>query len=274
MAVTYVRELFATRELLVNLTMREVKGQYRRTVLGQLWSIINPVATMVVYTLVFSLLLRVPPPPGDPSQLDVYALWLMCALLPWTFFTRVVNSGVASITNNASLITKVYFPRMHLPLSVTLSTAITFGIELLVLTLALLLFGGLPLLWLPFVLVATVLLAMFATGLAMMLAIVNVHFRDTQHFVGILLPMWMFLTPIIYPFTIVQEAAARSGEWIVTAFQVNPMLHFVELFRTLLYDNAMPDVLDWLAAILAAAVVFGLGALVFWRHESRLAELL
>ena len=272
--MTYGRELLATRELLLNLTMREVKGQYRRTVLGQLWSIINPLATMLVYTLVFSLLLRVPPPPGEPSGLDVYALWLMCGLLPWTYFTRVVNGGVASITSNAGLIKKVYFPRMHLPLSVTLSTAITFGIELLVLTIALLLFGGVPLLWLPLVLIAVVILAMFATGLAMMLAIVNVHFRDTQHFVSILLPMWMFLTPIIYPFTLVQEAGARMGEWVVTIFQLNPMLHIVQVFRTLLYDNAMPGPLDWLAAIVAASITFGLGYLVFARHERRLAELL
>jgi len=163
---------------------------------------------------------------------------------------------------------------MHLPLSVTVSTAITFGIELLVLTLALLLFGGLPLLWLPLVLVAVVILAMFATGLAMLLAIVNVHFRDTQHFVSILLPMWMFLTPIIYPFSLVQEAGARMGEWVVTVFQFNPMLHIVQVFRALLYDNAMPGPLDWLAAIVAASVMFGLGYLVFARHERRLAELL
>ena len=272
--MTYGRELIATRELLLNLTVREVKGQYRRTVLGQLWSIINPLATMLVYTLVFSFLLRVPPPPGEPSGLDIYALWLMCGLLPWTYFTRIVNGGVASITNNAGLITKVYFPRMHLPLSVTLSTGITFGVELGVLTIALWIFGGFPLPWLPLVVVAVVILAMFGTGLAMMLAIVNVHFRDTQHFVNVLLPMWMFLTPIIYPFSLVESAAEVSGAWVVTVFQLNPMLHIVELFRALLYDNTMPGPLDWLAAIVAASVVFALGYLVFSRHERRLAELL
>ncbi len=272
--MTYGRELLATRELLLNLTMREVKGQYRRTVLGQLWSIINPLATMLVYTLVFSLLLRVPPPPGDPSGLDVYALWLMCGLLPWTYFTRVVNGGLASITANAGLITKVHFPRMHLPLSVTLSTAITFGVELGVLTIALWIVGGFPLPWLPLVLVAIVILAMFGTGLAMMLAIVNVHFRDTQHFVGILLPMWMFLTPILYPLSLVEEAAGREGAWVLTVFQLNPMLHIVELFRALLYDNALPNALEWLAAIGSASIVFALGYLVFARYERRLAELL
>lgn len=274
MATRYGRELIETRELLLNLTMREVKGQYRRTVLGQLWSIINPLAMMLVYTLVFSILLRTQPPPGEPSGLDVYALWLMCGLLPWTFFTRVLNGAVASITSNAGLIKKVYFPRMHLPLSITLSTAITFGVELSVLTIALLLFGGMPLPWLPLVVVATLVLAMFATGLAMMVAIVNVHFRDTQHFVSILLPLWMFLTPIIYPFTLVEAAAAKSGAWVTTLFELNPMLHIVQVFRTLLYDNAMPGAFDWLAAIVAASIVFSLGYLVFARFERRLAEFL
>lgn len=272
--MTYGRELVATRELLLNLTMREVKGQYRRTVLGQLWSIINPLATMLVYTIVFSLLLRAQPPPGDPSGLDIYALWLMCGLLPWTFFTRVVNGGVASITSNAGLIKKVYFPRMHLPLSVTLATAFTFGIELAVLTIALLILGGMPVLWLPLVLIAMLILAMFAAGLAMMLAIVNVHFRDTQHFVSILLPMWMFLTPIIYPFALVEEAAARTGAWVTTVFELNPMLHIVQIFRTLLYDNTLPGTMDWLVGIVAASIVFSLGYVVFSRHERRLAELL
>jgi ABC-type polysaccharide/polyol phosphate export permease len=272
--MTYGRELLATRELLLNLTMREVKGQYRRTVLGQLWSIINPLATMLVYTVVFSILLRTQPPAGDPSGVDVYALWLMCGLLPWMFFTRVLNGGVASITSNAGLIKKVYFPRMHLPLSVTLATGITFSIELAVLSIALLFFGGMPLPWLPFVLIAMLILAMFAAGLAMMVAIVNVHFRDTQHFVSILLPMWMFLTPIIYPFALVEQAAARIGSWVSTVFELNPMLHIVQIFRTLLYDNALPDAFDWLVSIVAASIVFSLGYLVFARHERRLAELL
>ena len=274
MAATYARELIATRELLLNLTMREVKGQYRRTALGQLWSIINPLATMLVYTLVFAFIFRAEPPPGDPSGLDLYPLWLMCGLLPWMYVTRVITGGVASITNNAGLITKVYFPRMHLPLSVALSTGITFGVELGVLTIALWVFGGFPLPLLPLVVLAMIVLAMFASGIAMLLAILNVHFRDTQHFVSILLPMWMFLTPIIYPISLVDDAAARSGEWILQVYQLNPMLHIVEVFRALLYDNRLPGAVESLAAIGSASVVFVVGYLVFSRHERRLAELL
>lgn len=272
--MTYAKELVSTRELLANLTMREVKGKYRRTVLGQLWSLINPVATMLVYTVVFGFLLRFQPDPGDPSGLDLYPLWLMCALLPWTYFTRVVNGGLTSITTNASLIKKVYFPRMHLPLAVMLSTGVTWGMEMGVLVIALLIFGGMPLLFLPLVLVFMVLLALMAVGLSMMLAILNVHFRDTQHFVSIILQMWMFLTPIIYPLSFVASRAETIGEWVLFVYRLNPMERFVTVFRNLLYDNRLPQLDDALWCVGWAGILFALGYLIFSRNEKRLAELL
>ena len=271
---SYAREVFDTREILSNLTMRETRGQYRRTALGQLWSVLNPLATMLVYTVVFAFILKALPPPGDPSGLEIYALWLMSGMLPWLFFVRVVTGGLGSIVANAPLITKVYFPRIHLPLSVTLSTGITWSIELGVLTLALLLFGGSPLPWLPLVVLAMVFLALFATGLALLLGVANVYFRDTEHFVAIALPMWMFLTPVIYPIQLVEDLAQRSGEWIIVLYRLNPMERFLEVFRDLLYDNRLPQWTDSLACVLASLVVFLLGYVVFVRKESRLAELL
>lgn len=274
MTAGYARELLATRELLAMLVMREVRGQYRRTVLGQLWSIINPLATMLVYTVVFAVIFRTQPPVGDPSGLDVYALWLMCGLLPWLYLTRVVTGGVSTLTANAPLITKVYFPRIHLVLAVAISTGITFGVELLVLSAALWAFGGFPLPWLPLVALAVVVLAMLASGLALMLSVLNVFFRDTEHFVAVLLPMWMLLTPIIYPVQLVEQALRGIGEWAFVVYQLNPVLPVVELFRALLYDNRLPDADTALAAIVSASIVFLSGYLVFARADRRLAELL
>src|SRR3954462_1310108 len=108
----YIREVWAARELLAFLTLREVKGKYKRTVFGQLWSLANPLAAMLIYTLVFAFIIRVTPDPGNPSGLNIFALWLLCGLLPWTFFSQVVNSGLSSIVANASLIQKVYFTRI------------------------------------------------------------------------------------------------------------------------------------------------------------------
>jgi ABC-type polysaccharide/polyol phosphate export permease len=267
----YLRELIQTRELLVNLVAREVKGQYRRTVFGQLWSLINPIATMVVYSIVFGLNFRARPAPGDPSGLDIYPLWLICGLLAWTFFTRVVSGGLNSIVSNAGLIKKVYFPRMHLPLAVTISTGLTWSIELAVLVVALHIFGGFPLPWLALVVVFMVLLALFATGLGMLLAVLNVHFRDTRHFVSILLQMWMYLTPIIYPIRLVEEAA-EDHPWVLFVYRLNPMEHFVLVFRNLLYDNRFPELLDVSWCVGTAGFVFALGYLVFSHSERRLAE--
>lgn len=271
--MTYLRELIQTRELLINLVAREVKGQYRRTFFGQLWSLINPIATMVVYSIVFGLFLRARPRPGDPSGLDIYPLWLLCGLLAWTFFTRVVNGGLSSVVSNSGLIKKVYFPRMQLPFAVTLSTGFTWTIELSVLIVALHLFGGFPLPWVPLLLVFMVLLACFATGFAMLLAVLNVHFRDTKHFVSILLQMWMYLTPIIYPITLVEEASSRHP-WLLTVYRLNPMEHFVAVFRDLLYNNRFPDPLDVVWCVAVAGVAFVVGYAVFSRAERRFAELL
>lgn len=272
--MNYFRELLASRELLYNLTMREVKGKYRRTVFGQMWSLINPLATMLVYTIVFSFIFRARPSVGDPSGLDIYPLWLMCGLLPWTYFTRVVNGGMSSIISNGTLIKKVYFPRIHLPLAVATSTGFTWMNEMALLAVALLIFGAFVIPWLPLVIVFMLLLAMFAVGLAMLLAIANVHFRDMQHFTSILLQMWFYLSPILYPVSLVEEVAEERGDWILTVYQLNPIERFVAVFRQLLYDNRWPDPVDALWCVAWAVGIFAIGAAVFIKNEKRLAELL
>lgn len=272
--LVYVKELFATRELLANLTMREVKGKYRRTFFGQLWSLINPLATMLVYTIVFSFIFRARPAVGDPSGLNIYPLWLMSGLLPWMFFTRVVSGGLASITSNAGLIKKVYFPRMHLPFSVTGSVGFTWLNEMALLAVVLMFFGAFTLPWLPLMLVFMVLLALFATGMGMALAILTVYFRDTQHFTSIALQMWMYLTPIIYPVTLVESASQQHGAWILDVYRLNPMERFVNVFRQLIYDNRWPDLTDTLLCVGWAVGMFAIGFLIFKRFEKKLAVLL
>jgi ABC-type polysaccharide/polyol phosphate export permease len=143
-----------------------------------------------------------------------------------------------------------------------------------VLAIAIWIFGGFPIPFIPLIVVAMLLLAMFAVGLGMMLAVLNVHFRDTKHFVSIILQMWMYLTPIIYPIQLVQDAAQRHGSWMLEIYRLNPMARFVEVFRNLLYDNRLPALDDSLYCVGTAVVIFTLGYLVFSRNEKRLAELL
>lgn len=270
-------ELARSRELLANLTLRDVRSRYKRTLLGNAWSLVNPLAAMVIYTVVFGVFLRVEPDRGNPSGLDVFALWLLCGLLPWTFLATGIGAGMSALVNNASLVLKVYMPRAVLVVSAVLSVGFTFLIEMGVLALALAVFGADVIWWLPAVLIMMLLLMMFTLGLALMLSVAHVYFRDTQHFVAILLQVWFYLTAILYPVKYVklqEDRLLAEGHDIplVTLFKLNPMDHFVAVFRNLLYDNRWPSAVDVGISFGAAAVVLLLGIWVFSRYEGRLAE--
>lgn len=276
----YLREVFASRELLFNLVSREVKGKYSRTIFGQLWSLVNPLALMLIYTLVFGLIFRADPAPGDPSGLDVFALWLLCGLLPWIFFSTVVTVGAGSLVANAGLIQKVYFTRIVLPLSVVGSTAYNWLFEMFVLVVALSIAGGFVLPWIPMLLVVMIMLAVFSAGVALMLAVANVYFRDTQWFLSIGLQIGMYLTPIIYPISLVEQASkdvgglAGTSVTLIDIYRLNPMDHFVTVFRQVLYDNRWPDGIEMLICLGWAVAAAVLGVIVFRRNEKNLAEAL
>jgi ABC-2 type transport system permease protein len=269
-----------TRELLANLTLREVKGRYKRTALGNLWSLINPIATMLIYTVVFGYFMRVQ---VDPSRtgLDVFALWLMCALIPWGFFAASLQTGLGSIVANANLVKKVFFPREVLVASSVFALDVTTAIELGVLVVALTIVGQMLLPWLPMVVVLLALLTAMALGFALVLAVANVYFRDTEHFVSILLQIWMYATPIIYPFSYVVRAQVSLNEWLAQwdlsfpltrLWELNPMLHFTQAFRSVLYDETMPSLVDMLWCVGSAVVALVIGWFVFKKFEPRMAE--
>ena len=274
----YLRELLDSRELLANLTLREVRGKYKRTVFGQLWSLANPLALMVIYTFVFALIFRITPEPGDPSGLDVFALWLLCGLLPWTFVSAVLTNGASSLVSNAQLIQKVSFSRIVLPLSLVGSAAYNWLFEMVVLIVALSIAGAFVLPWIPLVIVAMVVLTFFAAGIALMLAIANVYFRDTQYFIVLVLQLAIYLAPIIYPVSMVSDVSRDIGGLLgspVTLegiYSLNPMVHFIEVFRNLLYDTRFPELAEWFICIGWAAAAFALGLVVFRSNEKRLAE--
>lgn len=276
----YAKEIWASRELLLNLTLREVRGKYKRTIFGQLWSLANPLALMLIYTFVFAFIFRVAPDPGSPSGLDIFALWLLCGLLPWTFLATVINIGIGSLVSNANLIQKVSFTRIVLPLSSVASTAYSWLFEMGVLAVALSIAGAFVVPWLPLVLMMMMLLALFGAGIALMLSIANVYFRDTQYFLTIVLQIWMYLTPIIYPVSLVDEQSDRIGGLLGTSvtisdiFRLNPMEQFVTVFRQLMYDNRFPDFADLIACAVWAVVSLVLGLVVFRRNERKLAEAL
>ena len=278
--MSYLSDIWGSRELLQNLTNREVRGKYRRTALGQLWSLANPIAAILIYTFIFSFIFRLPAQVGDPSGLNNYALWLVCGLLPWLFFNRVLTIGVDSLVANAGLIQKVYFPRIVLPLSLANATMFTWLLEMGVLIVALSLLGSFVLPWLPLLAVFMVVFAMFSVGVAMLLSIANVYFRDLSYLLTIVLQFWFYLTPILYPVDMVATQSDRLGGLAGTSvtllnlYQLNPVEGFIEIFRNLLYDNAMPELSRILIALAWAVGAFGAGVWLYSKKERQMAELL
>jgi lipopolysaccharide transport system permease protein len=262
-------ELLARRELLWNLTLREMRGRYKRSVLGWAWSMLNPLATMVIYTIVFSAFLTATPDPGDPSGMDNYALFLMCGLLPWNFFAVSVSVGMGSVVSNAGLVKKVAFPRESLVVSTVGAGLLTFGIELGVLSVVLLLFGNMVLPWLPVVIVVAVMTAVLTTGLTLALAAGNVYFRDLTYLWAIASQAWFFLTPIVYPPSVVHDKI--QGFWY-RVYINQPMAVVSRMFRNLMYDLRMPRLIDFGLLTIYAAVFVTIGWWVFGRLEGRFAE--
>ncbi len=272
--MTTLAEYGASRELMVNLTLRELRAKYKRSVLGWSWSLLNPLATMLVFTLVFSFFLRFQPPVGTPSGLRNYPLFLLCGLLSWTFLVNATNGSIDGLVGNANLIKKSYFPRELLVASQVASWLVSFLVEVLLLGAVFVVAGNLVLPYLPVVVVILFALALFVTGLSLVFSVANVYFRDVRHFVAILFQAWFYLTPILYPISLVPERAHVLGAEVPARalYKLNPMVGFVEALRDCLYDLRLPSATRLGSVLLVAVTTFAVGLLVFRKLEGRLAE--
>lgn len=264
-------EIASRRELFVNLTLRELRSKYKRSVLGWTWSLLNPLTSLVIYGFVFGMLFNVTAPKGDPSGLDSFAMFLMCGLLPYTFLSNGLNGGMTSLVGNSNLVKKVYFPREILVASTTASWLVSFLIELGVLAVALLFFGNVVVLWIPVVLLLVALEVVFVLGLALMLSTASVYFRDLQHLLGLVLQVWFYSAPIVYPMSLVQDQIGTTG-WKITLYNLNPLVRFVEAFRDVLYDLRFPPLDHMAYLIVVSCVSLVAGMAVFNRLEGKIAE--
>lgn len=270
-----VSELVEARELFRNLTLRELRGKYKRSILGWAWSMINPLATMGIFTVVFAYILRVQPERGDPSGLHSFPFFLLAGLLPWNFLLAGLTGGMGAPLANAGLIKKVYFPREVLTASVVSSWAVQFLIELGVLVVALLFVGNVAFQYVPGVILVVVLQMFFIYGLALMLGAINVYFRDVQHFLNLFLQLWFYATPVVYPVSLIEGRKIHlfgHAVQVSRLYDLNPMVRFVSMYRDLLYDLRWPPLTD-LAYVTGAAIISVLiGRAVFLRLEPRFAE--
>ena len=264
-----VVSVYRSRELLWNLTLRELRTKYRRSFLGWAWSMLNPLAMVAIYGYVFGVLFNASAPVGDPSGLNGFAYYLLCGLLPWNFFALVNNLGLGSISGNAGLVRRVAFPREVLIFSNVLHACVQFAIEMALFGVILLIAGSPFLPWLPVVVLTSVLLAVFASGFALALSVLSVYFRDLSYLWAILLQVWFFATPIVYPPELLE---AQAPDWAQTILKFNPINGFVEVYRRCLYDAAAPGWRTMLALTAISFVSLALGWMIFRRFVRRLPE--
>ncbi len=267
-------EYAESRELTLNLTLRELRGKYKRSVLGWSWSLLNPLATMLIFTVIFSAFLKVEPPRGDPSGLHSFALYLLCGLLPWNFLSAGITGSMGALLGNSNLVKKVYFPREVLVASSIAALFVSFLVEMGVLVVALLVFGNMVLPWLPMMLVIMVIQTVFVLGIGLALGVVNVYFRDVQYLVTIALQALFYSTPIVYTLSYVPERATILGVSLPVRdlYELNPLVVFVECYRDVLYDLRFPAIAKLGYLVLWSIALLGMGFLVFRRFERRLAE--
>jgi ABC-type polysaccharide/polyol phosphate export permease len=262
-------ELTQTRELFWNLTLRELRTRYKRSALGWAWSMLNPLATMLIYTFVFVTLLESDAPVGNPSGLKAYGIFILCAILPWNYMSIGVGTSMGTVLGNAGLVKKVAFPREHLVLASVGASLVTLFIELGVLSVVLIFFGRIDVLQLPGVVVAAAFLTLFVVGLGLMLSAANVFFRDITHLWGIFVQVWFFLTPVVYPPTILE---GKVPNWLFWIYQHVPMAVAINVFRTLLYDGRYPTPAQYGFMLGWGALTLWIGWSVFKHFAPRFAE--
>ena len=273
--MTSIAEYASSRELFNNLTLRELRTKYKRSVLGWAWSLLNPLSTMLIFTVVFRFFLKVQAPTGSPSGMQIFALYLLCGLLPFNFLQTGVNGSIGSLVGNANLIKKTYFPRELLVGSNVAASLVSHLIEMSLLLVALMLFGNVKaLLYVPVALVIIVFFTMFVTGLGLMFSVFNVYFRDVEHLIGIVFQIWFYMTPIVYPLNLVPENADILGFTVPVRhlLYLNPLTDFTEAFRNLLYDLRLPPVKIVAYAVVVSVAVFFAGLSIFNRLKANLAE--
>jgi lipopolysaccharide transport system permease protein len=270
--MTRLAEYAEARELTVNLMLRELRGRYKRSALGWTWSLLNPLSTVIVFSIVFAFFLQIDPPVGDPSGLDSFPMFLLCGLLPFSYLSNGMNGALDALLANSNLIRKVYFPREVLVFSTIGALLVTFLVELGVLGVILLVLGNMILPWIPVLLVLVVIQTVFVLGIGLMLSVLNVYFRDVKHFIGISLQALFYSAPIVYPIRFVEDAATRTSFPVLRVYELNPLVRFIEAYRAVLYDLRFPALYDVLYVTAWSVALFALGLFVFHRLDRRLAE--
>ena len=253
-----IKELYDYRQMIFSLVKKDLRGRYKGSVLGFMWTFISPLLQLIIYTLVFQHFLK--------SGIDRYYLHLFVALIPWIFFSSSITVGAASIISQKDLVKKIYFPRMVIPISYVTSCFVNMLLCFIVIFAVIIVTGAginfIAVLTLPVIMIVEYI---FALGMAMLASAVTVYFRDLEHILGIVSMAWMYLTPVVYPKSMIPEK-------YVPIFDLNPMTHIINCYRTVLYEKKIPDLSTLLLAASLGVFFLIFGAVVFNKLQRHFAE--
>jgi ABC-2 type transport system permease protein len=267
-AVTEMAEMWRYRGLIGNFVSRELKSKYKHSLLGWGWSLVNPAATLLVYSLVFSTIFRARPP-ASHNGMTTYVLYLFIGLVAWNFFNNVVTGGMAALIGAGPLLKKIYFPAYAPVIGNAFAALVQTLIESAVLLVVLAALGNAwwTFIFAPFILA---LLLAFAAGIALLFSLFNVFYRDVNYIVGVLLQMVFYATPVIWPPS--QVLTLKHGAAAVHVLSINPLFQYVEALRDSLWTGQVPSASRWGWMVLAAAVSLAVGLFVFSRGARDVSE--
>lgn len=255
--LTVFKNLYNYRELLKTTIKKEIRGKYKNSFLGVLWSFLNPLLQIAVYAIVFPLILR--------NTQNNYVVFLCCGLIPWTFFSTAISKAAFTMVENGNILKKVYFPREILPISIVTSETVNFLISTIII-LGFVIFGGLGIskyiLFYPIVLLAQYLLLI---ALSLIISSISVYVRDLQHLIGVALQLLFYAAPIVYS----PETIPAQFQWILA---INPMAYIINGYRDIFYYQTMPDISSLLILIMISVGLCVVGYLIFNKLQKGFAE--
>lgn len=250
-------ELYNYREMLYNLVKKDLRTRYKGSVLGFLWTFVNPLLQLIVYSAVFSIIMRV--------NVDNYSIYLFVALIPWLFFATSIQVSCSSIISNKDLIKKVYFPRAIIPLSVASSAFMNMLFTMVIVLISLVVSGiGLSQ-YLAFLPVLMILEYFMVIGMCLIFSALNVYFRDLEHILSIVMMAWFYLTPIVYTMEMIPQE-------LMFVFKLNPMTPLIVAFRDILYYKQMPNFNSISINILYSLILIVFGNIIFDKLQKGFAE--
>ena len=245
--------------MIISLVKRDLRGRYKGSVLGFLWTFINPLFQLIIYTIVFSVIVRA-------ENIDKFYLFLFVALVPWIFFSSAIVGGATSILQQKEMVKKIYFPRQILPIAYVTSSFINMLFSFVIIFCAIIVSGVginiLALLCLPVIMLVEYILAL---GIALLSAALTVYFRDLEHILGIITMAWMYLTPIMYSIDMVPDNLKKL-------FNLNPMTPVILAYRDILYYTRVPHISTLVRAFVLGIMVLCLGSIVFSKLQKNFVE--